>query len=292
MKQNAVAINLVLLLIALIWGFGFVPQRKGMDFLEPAAFNAWRFGLGALTLLPLLLWQKKSLAEDFFKSSTLLLGIALGGMLFGGALFQQVSIQYTSLANVAFITGLYVIVVPVIGLFIGYHYGLIVWAGGLIAVVGLYMMTGGGSELALKGDILALIGALFWAIHLLVLAKKAGNHKQLVLAFYQFVFCAVFSVIASLIMEDHLFPATLEGYLWPAVNGIVVVGIGYTLQVMIMDKADPFTASLIFALEAVFGAVAGYLFFAEILSNAGFIGATLMLVGCVLAQLPSGQKDS
>lgn len=290
--KSQLTINLVLLVIALIWGFGFVPQRLGMEYLGPAAFNAQRFFLGALVLLPLLFLRNSKLTTQINSASTLGLGVVLGALLFCGALFQQVSIQYTTLANVAFITGLYVIVVPIIGLFIGYRYGFVVWAGGFIAIIGLYLMTGGSTELALKGDLLALTGAVFWAIHLLVLAKKAGGHDQLKLAFYQFLFCAGFSLVAALVMEDRVLPAELIGYLWPLVNGVIVVGIGYTLQVMIMDKADPFAASLILALEAVFGALAGYLIFTEQLGAAALVGAGLMLLGCVLAQLPSGEVGS
>lgn len=287
--KSPFAVNMVMLFVAVVWGFGFVPQRLGMDYLGPAAFNALRFALGALTLIPVLLMQKSVRLADMVQPSTLVLGVLLGGLLFGGAIFQQVSIQYTTLANVAFITGLYVIVVPLIGLFIGYRYGVIVWSGGIIAIAGLYLMTGGSTELALRGDILALIGAVFWAVHLLVLAKRAGRHSALVLAFYQFSFCAVFSLIAATISEDQLLPSVAAGYLWPVLNGVLVVGVAYTLQVLVMDQADPFAASLIFALEAVFGALAGYLFFSEVLGLAALVGAALMLLGCILAQLPNGE---
>ena len=290
--KNQLTINLVLLFIAMIWGFGFVPQRLGMEYVDPMAFNALRFTFGVLTLLPILLLSKTTTINAFQNPSTIILGVMLGGLLFGGATFQQISIQYTSLANVAFITGLYVIVVPVLGFFIGYRYKLIVWSGGLIAIVGLYLMTGSSGEVALKGDFLALIGALFWAVHLLLLAIKAGNHNQLILAFYQFVVCALLSVLAAFIFEDRLLPAVIDGYIWPIMNGVVVVGIAYTLQVIVMQYAEPFAASLIFALEAVFGAIAGYYIFSEQLVNAALMGAAMMLVGCILAQLPSAQNNS
>jgi drug/metabolite transporter (DMT)-like permease len=287
--KSPIAINLVLLFIAFIWGFGFVPQRLGMDYLGPAAFNAMRFALGALTLLPLLILQKSTSLADCLRPGTLVLGMVLGGLLFGGAFFQQVSIQYTTLANVAFITGLYVIIVPIIGLFIGYRYGPIVWSGGFIAIIGLYLMTGGSTELALQGDILALVGSIFWALHILVLAKLAGQHNMLVLAFYQFINCAIFSLCTAFFTESHLLPAEAIGYLWPALNGFIVVGVAYTLQVLVMEKADPFAASLIFALEAVFGAIAGYLIFTEALGLAALAGAAMMMLGCILAQMPGGE---
>ena len=293
--KNPLVINLTLLLIAIIWGFGFVPQRLGMDYLGPAAFNALRFALGALTLVPLLLLlNRRSNFSALMNRSTLVMGLVLGALLFGGATFQQISIQYTSIANVAFITGLYVIIVPLIGIFIGYKYRMIVWAGGLIAVIGLYLMTVAGSqgENALKGDLLALIGAVFWAIHLLVLAKRAGSHNQLVLAFYQFVFCAVFSSVAALAFEATLLPLQAAGYIWPALNGVLVVGVAYTLQVLVMQHAEPFAASLILSLEAVFGALAGYLVFSEQWGLAALVGGIMMLLGCTLAQLPESEKRS
>ena len=290
--KNPIITNLSLLLIALIWGLGFVPQRLGMEYVGAAAFNALRFGLGAFTLLPILILSRSINLKVLTDPDTIKLGISLGGLLFCGAIFQQLSIKFTSLANVAFITGLYVIVVPMIGFFIGYKYKLIVWFGGLIAITGLYLMTGSNGNVALKGDLLALIGAIFWAVHLLVLAKKAANHNQLVLAFYQFLFCAILSAIVSIGFEDRLLPEVVEGYIWPVLNGVIVVGFAYTLQVVVMEYAEPFSASLILSLEAVFGALAGYYVFSEQLANAALVGAAMMLLGCVLAQLPGSQANN
>jgi len=288
--NNTLKINLGLLLIAFIWGIGFVPQRLGLEYLGPSAFNALRFAIGALTLIPILILFK-SVSLSALRNS-FLLSLLLGSLLFLGAAFQQAAIQYTSLANVAFITGLNVIFVPILGFFIGYRYALIVWFGGLLAIAGLYLMTGSSTELSLKGDLLALVGAVFWATHLLTLAKKAGDQNQLTLAFLQFTVCAMLSAVVALGFEERLLPATIEGYLWPMVNGVIVVGIAYTLQVIVMEYAEPFTASLVFSLEAVFGAAAGYIVFSETLGLTGLIGAGLMLIGCVLAQLPGSQHKS
>jgi drug/metabolite transporter (DMT)-like permease len=203
-------------------------------------------------------------------------------------MFQQIGIRHTSLANVAFITGLYVILVPLIGFFIGYTYRYIVWFGGLLAIAGLYLMTmvGASGAASLYGDTLAMIGAFFWALQLLVLAKFASKSNLLVLAFYQFLVCAILSTVVALVFEDRLLPALIQGYIWPIVNGVIVVGFAYTLQVLVMRHAEPFAASLIFSLEAVFGALAGYFVLSEQLGVVALIGAALMLLGCVLAQLP------
>ena len=283
MNKSVVA-NLSLLLVAIIWGFGFIPQKLGMEYLSPSSFNAMRFALGALTLVPVMMLMKSISASSVSAPSTIKFGAVLGVLLFAGALLQQISLLYTSVANVAFITGLYAIIVPMIGYFLGYRYGLIVWFGGSLAIVGLYLMTGGGDSVSLKGDLIAFVGALFWAIHLLVLVKRAGNHQQTVLAFYQFVFCAFFSLISALIMRENLLPTEPIGYVWPLLNGVIVVGIAYTMQVMVLADAEPFAASLILSLEAVFGAIAGYLVFGESIESLALFGAFLMLAGCVLAQ--------
>ncbi|MDG1905327.1 MAG: DMT family transporter [Arenicella sp.] len=289
--KNPILINGTLLLIAFIWGFGFVPQRMGLEYLDANAFNATRFALGALTLLPVLLLLKSVTKAAAFNLPTLMLGVGLGFLLFGGAYFQQTSLEYTTVANVAFITGLYVIIVPTIGYFLGHRYRAIVWIGAFIAIGGLYLMTGSSSEISLRGDLLALVGAVFWALHILALARKAGAHNQLVLAFYQFMFCALFSAVFSLLVEPKLIPDSFAAWQWPLINGVFVVGIAYTLQVWVMDHAEPFLASLILALEAVFGAMAGYLVLSERLVEATMVGAVMMLVGCILAQLPGSETS-
>ena len=279
-----------LLLIAFIWGLGFVPQKLGLEYMGASAFNAWRFAIGGLVLLPVLYFSGSLTKQSFMSRSSLGLGAILGVLLFAGALMQQISLAYTSVANVSFITGLYVIIVPLITFVLGYRYRLIVWTGGLIAVLGLYLLTQGGNELALKGDTFALIGALFWAFHLVVMAERAEKYNSLLLAFCQFVFCALLSFLYALTFESGLLPNAPIGYIWPLLNGVFVVGIAYTLQVWVMDKAEPFAASVILSLEAVFGAIAAYFVFNESLAAAGVVGAGLMLLGGILAQIEKGKK--
>lgn len=187
------------------------------------------------------------------------------------------------MANVAFITGLYVIIVSAISFFFGVRYAAIVWLGGIAAIVGLYLMTGSAQSLSLKGDGIALLGAVMWALHILALSRKAGAHPQIKLSGYQFAFCALYSVVYSLIFET-LIPKEAMDYVWPLLNGVIVVDIAYTLQVVVMDKADPFGASIVLSLEAVFGALAGYWVFDESFTAAALVGVALMLVGCLMAQ--------
>jgi len=289
--KNPIVVNLTLLLIALIWGAGFVPQKLGMNYVGPAAFNALRFFFGALTLVPVMLIMSSVRRTDIANTSVIKFGALLGSLLFAGALCQQVALLHTSVANVSFITGLYVIVVPVIGFFLGYRYAAIVWLGGIIAIVGLYLMTEGGAGGTLKGDLIALVGAFVWALHIILISERAAHHNQLSLSFFQFIFCAMFSLVVAVFYEGQVLPLELRGYFWPLVNGVIVVGLAYTLQVIVMQYAEPFAASLILSLEAVFGAVAGYLVFSEYKELGALFGAALMLVGCIMAQRPSARHE-
>jgi drug/metabolite transporter (DMT)-like permease len=285
MKPPSLVINLTLVFIALIWGLGFIPQRLGLETLGPMAFNAWRFAFGAITLVPIL-WLFKVRHADLLNKKTVMAGLILGILLTAAAGFQQISLGFSKVANVAFITGFYVIFVPILGLFMNHRYSLITWLGGGLALLGLALLSGFQGEIQYKGDGFALIGALFWALQLLSITYFVKHYNEYALAFYQFLFCAAFSLIANLLFESSVFATGSEGYLWALLNGVIVVGIAYTLQIVVLKHSDPFVASVIFSLESVFGAIIGYWFFQEVLGLYGFVGAGLMLIGCLLAQVP------
>jgi len=294
MKPSPLAVNSLLLLVAFLWGIGFAPQRLGMETLEAMAFNAWRFGFGALTLIPVLLFCRIQFSE-LFNAKVILAGLVMGLVLTGGAGFQQLSLGLTKVANVAFITGFYVIFVPIIGLLLAHRYPLITWLGGVLALLGLALLSNFSGEFnwqdeGLKGDAFALMGALFWALHLLVITYYVARYNQFVLAFYQFLFCALFSAGMSLTMEAQLLPTGNMGYVWSLVNGIIVVGIAYTLQVVALKNAKPFIAAIILSLESVFGACIGYWLFSEVMGFYSLLGAGLMLLGCILSQWPEKGK--
>lgn len=294
MNSSPLVVNSILVLVAFLWGVGFAPQRLGMETFEAMAFNAWRFGFGALTLVPVLFLVRLKFAE-VFNIKVVLGGLVMGLILTAGAGLQQVSLGMTKVANVAFITGFYVILVPVIGLLLAHRYPLITWIGGLLALIGLGFLSGFNGEFnwqdsGLQGDFLALLGALFWALHLLVITYYVARYNQFVLAFFQFVFCALFSAMLSVGFETQLTPTGDIGYVWALLNGVIVVGIAYTLQVVALKNARPFVAAIILSLESVFGACIGYWLFEEVLGFYGLIGAALMLLGCVMSQWPEKQK--
>jgi drug/metabolite transporter (DMT)-like permease len=181
--------------------------------------------------------------------------------------------------------------VPVIGVFFKHHYSLITWTGAGLAMIGLALLSGFQGEILYKGDSFALLGAFFWAIHLLTITYFVKRYNQYALAFYQFIFCAIISLVISLVFESDYLPKDSSGYVWALLNGVIVVGVGYTLQIVALKHSDPFVASVIFSLESVFGAIAGYWFFSEVLGFYGLVGAGLMLVGCLFAQWPEKQSQ-
>lgn len=276
-------INLLLLLVALIWGLGFAPQRLALEGMAPVAFNFWRFAFGALMLIPFIFCSNHS-RTALLNKKTLFAGAGLGLLLMGGAAFQQISLAYTKVANVAFITGFYVALVPLIGILFKKTYPLLTWVGGLIALCGLSLLSGFDGAFNYLGDGLALIGAVFWALHLWAISFWVGKHDLLVLALFQFIVCALLSLAFSLSFEGGPMASLNSAYAWALCSGIFVVGLAYTLQVFALKKADPFIAAIIFSMESVFGAMVGYWVFDEVLGMYGLVGAVLMLLGFVLAQ--------
>ena len=291
--MNQIQANLILLLTALIWGFGFVAQRMGMDHLGPYAFNVCRFLVGALSLLPLLFFfrQKESgpteLNPSFWKFS-----ILAGFALFGGATLQQVGIQYTTVGKAGFITGLYVVIVPILGLFLRQKIGMWTVIGCTLAVLGLYFLSIKEDFSMGWGETMVLIGAFFWAVHVQVIGTaNKRNLNPIKLALVQYLVCAALNLLLSLVFETfHLDQVILaSGAILYA--GIVSVGIAFTLQVIAQKKVEPSRAGIILNLEAVFAVLAGWLFFTELLTMKEWLGCGLMFLGMILSQMKSQEKE-
>ncbi len=281
MNRRVWQADALLLFTAMIWGTGFVAQRLGMDAVGPMLFNALRFALGALVLLPFVM--RPGFVVQL--GAGLRGGIAAGAVLFCGAAFQQVGIIYTSVANAGFITGLYVIFVPLIGLALGHRTPSGTWLGATLAVVGLYFLSVTESFTVVYGDALQLAGALFWAAHVLVLGHYATRINPLQLAFLQFVVCSLISLVAALITEEIDMASIQAASGAILYSGLVAVGVGYTLQVVGQKKAPPAHAAILLSLEAVFAALAGWLILGETLGLRALLGCALMLCGMLVAQL-------
>ena len=287
--------NLMLLFAAAIWGFGFVAQRLGMNFLEPFAFNSARFLLGSLSLVPLLWFISRKPKEselataDAAKNPLTKAGIITGLILFIAATLQQYGLFYTSAAKAGFITGLYLIFVPIIGILLRHKTGLNNWLGALLAVLGLYLLSINDNFTMSLGDTLIFIGALFWAFHILVIDHFSGRVDPIQLSAVQFLVCGILSLAVSLIIETPTIKAALDCWQPILFAGLVSVGFAYTLQVIAQKNAHPSTAAIIMSSEAVFAAIGGVWLLDETLSTRAWIGCGLMLTGMLLSQVRWGK---
>ncbi len=282
--------NLLLLLTAVIWGFAFVAQRLGMEYIGPFTFNTARFTLGSLSLIPLLFINQriKNDGVSFLPlndKKLLLGGLAAGTTLFLGATFQQSGLVYTEAGKAGFITGFYVILVPILGLFIKQKTSLLTWLGAFVAIIGLYFLSVNESLDVNVGDILVLVGAFFWAIQILVIGFYSTKVDAFQLAFSQFVVCAALSAAAAFISETVIFSNILLAYLPILYAGLFSVGIAFTIQVVAQREAHPANAAIIMSLEAVFAVIGGWMILNEVISIRGIIGCWLMFIGMIVSQL-------
>lgn len=283
MKQTTLRANLLLLITALIWGTTFVAQRIGMDHIGPMAYNGARFLLGTLVLLPLII-NRITLAD----MKTLIKPTAIAGtIVFFGSALQQYALVHTTAGKAGFITGLYVILVPMLGLFIKIPARTTSWLGAMLAATGLYLLSVTKTFTIQFGDLLVLISALFWATHLLVISHYSTRTNPIALACGQFLFCSLLSFICAFLTEDVQLSQFQNAAQTIAYGGILSVGIAYTLQVIAQKDADPTHAAIILCLEAVFAAAAGWWVLGEVLDNRSLLGCGLMLLGMIVAQMPT-----
>lgn len=286
MRKQALRADLLMLITAMIWGSGFVAQTSGMDHIGPYLYTGLRFALGSLCLLPLLLRRSDAVKPEPLMTRGLLLGgIVMGLALCTGINLQQVGLLFTSVTNAGFITGLYVIVVPLLGLLLGHKTGTGTWLGAGLAVVGMFLLSVGDNFHVASGDWLQLIGAFVWGGHVILVGVFASRHDAIRLAFLQFLTCSIISLILALIFEDIQLQSIIAAGPALLYGGVVAVGIGYTLQVVAQKDAIASHAAIILSLEAVFAAIAGALLLGESLHLKGYLGCALMLAGMLLAQL-------
>ena len=288
MRNQALRADLLMLLTAMIWGSAFVAQRLGMDSIGPFLYSGIRFALAALILLPLLpvlQYCSRGTPQPPLNRQLLVGGSLMGLALALGINLQQAGLLFTSVTNSGFITGLYVIIVPLLGLFIGQKTGLGIWLGASLAVVGMFLLSVGEGFQVASGDWLQLAGAFVWGVHVLLVGFFAGRHDPLRLAVVQFAVCGLISLLLAVIFEEIRLDAIIAA--GPAIlyGGVFGVAIGFTLQVVAQKHAIASHAAIILSLEAVFAAVAGALLLGESLELRGYFGCALMLGGMLLAQL-------
>lgn len=294
LKSDHGKANALLLLVAAIWGFSFVAQRVGMQYVGPLTFNGVRFALGAVALVPLLWVGPRALRHPRGgfggrgnRGPLLRAGLVAGLVLTCGATLQQYGVVLTTAGKAGFITGLYIIFVPFLGLFVGQRTGRLIWTGAVLAAAGLYLLSATGPLAIAPGDGLVLLGAIFWAVHVLWIGHVSNRVPVLPLALLQFMVCAILSLTGALIFETMVWTAIWSARVPIIYAGLLSVAVAYTLQVVAQRRAKPAHAAIILSFEAVFAAVGGWWVLSESMSGRGLAGCGLMLAGVLLAQMSS-----
>ena len=285
--------SFLLFLTACIWGSAFVAQSVGMDFVEPFTFTFARSIIGGLVLIPCIPFLRKLRNE---KRTGITKVEWIGGLLCGVALFaasnmQQLGIVHTTVGKSGFITALYVVIVPIMGIFLRKKMPRIIWFCVALSVVGLYLLCMTGESFSLNyGDLLTLICAILFSVHILIIDYYSPQGDGVVISCIQFFTCGVLSAIVMLFAESpsvtNIFAAK-----WPILYaGVLSSGVAYTLQVVAQKNVNPTVASLILCLESVVSAIAGWLILHETLTARELLGCGLMFVAIVLAQVPIPER--
>jgi drug/metabolite transporter (DMT)-like permease len=345
MKEFIFFSELLLLITAAIWGFAFVAQRVGMNYIKPFTYNGIRFLLGTITLIPVFIilnnkgnkkrdekiksesekkinkelnnknnkkigenieikinYEKgKKLNEEIeikankeISKTDFIAILITGFVLFIAANLQQIGIVYTSAGNAGFITGLYVIIVPFLSIALKKKTDIIYFISALISFIGLYLLSSEGKFSINKGDIIVAIGAIFWAIHILIISHFSNKINNLILAIGQFLVCGILSIFVAFIFEikdKNIINKILEAKYPILYGGILSISVAYTLQIVGQRKAHPALASIIMSLESFFAFIGGILLLKESTDFIRILGAFLMLSALLLSQIKPGNKS-
>lgn len=298
MKQQ-IKSSLILLLTATIWGVAFVAQSVGMEYIGPFTFNAIRCVLGGMVLIPVILVLKKKKetgAENQEKEDKKTLwmgGIACGVILCIASNLQQFGIMEASVGKSGFFTALYIVMIPVIGIFIGKRPGIKLWFCVALAVVGMYLLCmKDGSFTIERADIMLLLCALAFSFHILVVDYFSPKVDGVKMSCIQFFVCGVLSAVGMLFTETPDISNIQAAWLPLLYAGLLSCGVGYTLQIVGQKGINPVIASLIMSLESVISALAGWVILGQVLSSKEILGCVLMFVAIIITQIPIGNKKT
>lgn len=285
--------NIALLLTAMIWGFSIAIQRMGMEYVEPITFTSLRFVFSFLTLLPIIYYVdkkkgKKEMAPQE-KKNLLLGGFLCGLFLFAGSCLQQIGMISTPAGKTGFITSLYIVLVPILGLFFHKKVSINVWFGVGLSLAGLYLLCVKDTLAFAAGDYTILLGTFFLAAHIVCVGIFSPKVDPLRFACLQYLFCAIFCAVPGLLTEQNTWQGILQCAIPILYAGILSGGVGFTCQILAQRFTDATVVSLIISLESVFSAVAGFLLLQELLSARELMGCALMFCGVIVAQL-QGKK--
>lgn len=299
-----------LLLTAFIWGVAFVAQSVGMDYIGPFTFNCVRSVIGGLVLIPLILvlkkvnkeketikesgFDKEVLQEEkrLYRKNTVLGGICCGFFLAVASSFQQFGIMHTTVGKAGFITALYIVIVPILGIFLKKKVQPVVWVSSIIAIIGFYMLSISGQVSINKGDILVLVCAVLFSLHILVIDYFSPKGDSVTISCIQFLTSGVLCGIGMFLFENPQISQILAAYVPILYAGVMSCGVAYTLQIVGQKNMDPAVASLILSLESVFSALAGWLILKQKLSPKELVGCALVFAAVLLAQLPQKNRET
>lgn len=273
--------TLLLSCTAIIWGVGFVAQSVAMNYMGPLTFNAVRFLLAGIALIPVIKFFEGGIDKHSIKG-----GLVCGFVCFIGATLQQFGILFTGSAGMAgFISGLYIIIVPILGVFLGRKAGLPVWVGAALAVIGLYLISSPDDITAIDMGTLLLIACAFaWAIHIFLIDKFVAKAKPLGISMVQCFVIGTFSFIAAFIFEDIQPVSIVSGYLPILYSAFISIGIAYTLQFVGQKHVPPGRSAVIFSMESVVAAISEVIILGTFLATTGYIGGALIFAGIIISQ--------
>ena len=298
--------NLMLLLTALIWGSSFVAQRAGMDYIEPFTFNGIRSLIGGLVLIPVIFLltrtglgngeeeaKQQSLPGDKkAERKTLIIGgISCGIVLFIASSLQQIGVVYTTAGKAGFITALYVIIVPIMGIFVGKKIRPVVWLCVVLSIVGLYLLCMKDGFSLGKGDLLVLLCAVAFALHIMVIDHFSPKTDGVKLSCIQFLVCGLISLVPMFAVETPVLSQILDCYVPILYAGVLSCGVAYTLQVVAQKDTNPTIAAMLLSLESVFAVITGVIILHEQVSARELIGCVMMFAAIIIAQLFPSQDD-
>ena len=293
MKKNALKGNLILMLTAVIWGVSFVSQRVGMEYIKPNTFNGIRTMIGVLILIPFIFVRDKAgKSRPCDKKKLIIGGIICGALLCAAGTLQTWGMVYTTSGKSGFITAMYMIFVPIIGLFAGKKIRAVTAAGVVLAVAGMYMLSIGGTDLIInRGDVITLVCAFIFAFHIMAIDRFSSEVDCVKLAWLQFFVCGTINIILMLLFEHPDWELVRSCSVPILYSGIMSCGVAYTLQIVGQQYAEPTTSSIILSLESVFAALAGWVLLNETLTFREVLGCILMFVAIIIVQLPQKRES-
>lgn len=295
-NRKAIRSGFLLLLAAFIWGIAFVAQSVGMEHLGPFSFGMARFFLGSIVLLPLVVFRRRQNRKKGItpagKKITWIAGICCGLALGVATSFQQMGLKYTTVGKAGFITTLYIIIVPILGVFLKKKVRGRVWICAGIAAVGMYLLCMSESLHIGKGDLLVFVCAILFSIHILVIDYFSPLADGVEISCIQFLIAGVFSLIMMLLFEHPQITDFTVSWLPIAYAGIMSSGVAYTLQIIGQKDMDPTAASLLLSMESTFSVLAGWAILNQKLTLRELAGCVLMFIAVILVQLPEKKHSN